>query len=276
LQPVPDPRFTPAAGDASSKQPLVDIDWTGVRFGVLVSNQAPTSLHYLSGVVQKLLDALSGGQCVMEAIDEKTQPRRFSACCAALQVDAFEVYPFMTIDKVADVNFVRGLILKKMEAAVDEKIHAEEHAIVPDMIFRRVSHNKWARVIDAMNVVDAVDPAFVDVRPQPTKRIEEEDPIEEKQSHSVIAFLFAALVVAKVIRVARHLWKGSQDKLLDQIETTVEARTVPVQPVVVTARADPQPAAVKPATQVPAGAPPAVSQPVQPATQLPGSQEVKK
>lgn len=246
--PMSRPNTSPASSSTAAA-PAVDIDWGGVRFGVLVTTNAPVTAGWLRGPTQSLLDIASGGQCVMEVIHEDTQPLRFAAVAAALEVEPYTIgiYPFMAFDRVADVNLVRGLVLKKLEEVVDRKVHGEEFQLVPDMIFRRVSSVKWQRVMDALAVRDE------GVAEQTERPAGTADPVsaEEKQSHSVVGFLLAALLAMKVVRVGRAIWNSSRDQLLDQVESANE--TDPVSAAAPAPAA--APAAVRPSAPAAAVAP---------------------
>jgi hypothetical protein len=248
-------QFT-SGGSATREQsePAVDIDWSGVRFGVLVTDGAPVTVGMLRGPTQSLLDIASGGQCRLEVIHESSDPRRFQAVCDALEIEPYtvfkDIYPFMTIDKVANVNLVRSIVLKKIETALDEKIHGEEVALVPDMIFRRVSEQRWQRVVMALDVQDD-SPA---PRMKPVEKDEEpevEEP-EKETSHKVVAALLGGLITMKIVRTVRGVWGHQKEVLLDQMEGVsgeVAAVAAPV-------------AASSPAVASPVPAPAVVTQPV--------------
>ena len=134
------------------QEKLSTIDWTGVRFGVLVSADASPFIRSgaLLGPVQKALDSITGGMVAIEIFDEVSHPERYSYIKEVLEVDGIKVYPFATVDKVMDVGFARGMILGKIEGVLDGKIGSEDIELVPDLIFRRNNQKHWKEVTDAM------------------------------------------------------------------------------------------------------------------------------
>ncbi|MEP3481625.1 MAG: serine protease [Fuerstiella sp.] len=204
----------PVASSPAAKPAIESIDWTGVRFGVLVSHSSPDFMARLRAPVQRALDIASGNQVPVEVFREG-QSSRFGGIRSALGVNhSFAVYPFMTLDKVADVGLVKGLVLKKLEAAFDGRLNGETNELMPDLIFRRTSANDWQRVTQAMgehSIRSGVPPpeAGVRVGSQQTNH-------QRSWAESIVAFVVGVLGMMKTVRSVRGFYSQQAEKLLEE------------------------------------------------------------
>lgn len=195
-EPVPDRMFEAAA---------VDIDWAGVRFGVLVADD-PGLLRQLRGPVQRAFDHLSGGQLRIEPISQAVEPERFNAVSDALGAgNDFKLYPFALIDRVADVGLVKGIVVGKIEKAVEHQSIAQRFNLIPDLIFNRENARHYQDVLAAMG-----SPRF-DLYDQ------EHETGGRGFVHTLIALIFNGTIGSVLARAWRGFRERSEVKQAEQL-----------------------------------------------------------
>lgn len=185
-------------------EPMVDIDWAMIRFGVLVSGDSPKFVNHLRGPVQRVLDHLTGSQLTLEPISEAKEPERYQAVAEAVGSPDVDVYPFVLVGKVADVNLVRSVVLKKIERAIEDRDISNQYHFIPDFIFWRENHNEFYKVSQAMGPV----------------RLGLYDTPDNSRGwlHSLIALLVTGGVGSHLVRAIRGFWSRRDEQVADNLD----------------------------------------------------------
>lgn len=191
-------------------QPVVPVqqsevvpDLSGIRILLLVSGDSSFVTPMLvDGPIARMIQNASEGKISAESVVEESQPNRFRLVHRALgTADATpHVLVCVLVDEIAEVGFIRGQVLKKIQAKVDEMVSEKEFKIPFDVVFRRLQRETYDNVVRAMLSPDEqIDPA---IKTTVTKVNEPVETSDEKNSHHTVAFTLAMAA----IHTGRRVW----------------------------------------------------------------------
>lgn len=195
---VPVPRADPISAADPQSAPVVDIDWTGIRIIAMASDEAPVYASYLAGPANLAIRTLSGGQCQLEVLTESTTPNRFLGVHRAL--GTHEIAPplqlVVLVDTIAEVGFVKGQVLKRIEQKIDEILPTDQFRIPIYPVLRRIHASDYRDVERALTLED-IPPAT-----QPAKSVSPDKP-DPTDTGGPVAVLLGLLGMTG----ARRVWK---------------------------------------------------------------------
>ena len=248
LPAMPDPMPAPAQQAA----PVVAIPWHGIRIIAIASEDCPVYAPYLAGPFNRVLSYASGGQTQLETVSEISEPLRFRAVTQAAGIYELRpaLYVVVLVDAVAEVGFVKGMVLQQIERAVDEAVKGEQLKIPVDAVFARVHRHNYDAITRAMLVADQPRPGAV-MLPDTATTAAPPEPADDQSNP--IAFICGLLGVTGARRVWKFyadVWRTAEAEKQLQMTETLRSAGAATQPAAAPAAAP----ATRPAA-APAAAP---------------------
>lgn len=226
LPAMPEPMPAPAQQAA----PVVAIPWHGVRIIAIASEDCPVYAPYLAGPFNRVLSYASGGQTQLETVSEISEPLRFRAVTQAAGIYELRpaLYVVVLVDAVAEVGFVKAMVLQQIERAVDEAVKGDQLKIPVDAVFARVHRHNYDAITRAMLVADPSRPGSV-MLPESSESAVPPAPADDHSNP--IAFICGLLGVTGARRVWKFyadVWKTlEEEKRLQMTETLRAAGEAP-------------------------------------------------
>ena len=137
-------------------EPESKIDWSTIRIVALVRSDKPDYVDLLGGPAERLISSISDGATHLEVISEEENADHFNAVMDAAGVprDAVPVHVVVMVGKSAEVGFIKGLVLKKIEGKIAQAIPSTKLPITPDVVFERTHRRDWNSILDAIGSVE--------------------------------------------------------------------------------------------------------------------------
>lgn len=154
-EPVPDPISNPTTPEpppiAEPADPLVDINWSGIRFVVVLRDSPDLKLHIAGGVLRRTIEYISGAQATLEVIDQATAPERYQAVTSAGRFGETPIFGVVLVDEIAEVGFIKGRVLRRIISRVQESLNTESLSIPILDVFRRTSPKDYVAILAALD-----------------------------------------------------------------------------------------------------------------------------
>ncbi|MHC4880884.1 MAG: hypothetical protein ACYTGL_30910 [Planctomycetota bacterium] len=171
-----------------------DIDWSGVRVIVAVSDSVPSGLRMLEGPVKRTLEQITGGKAELLIVAERTHPTAFADYCQTLTVVVDRAHVAILIPKLAK-GIARGIVAKKIARGVLEwksQLPESLHNIPFEEIFERLNGREYHHLVELSVTANA-----------------ERKVIDGDQEHDWSLYSTLSLIATYLVR---EFWKGRRDK----------------------------------------------------------------
>lgn len=240
---TPDPMPMPAPTER--RAPVVAIPWHGIRIIAIASEDCPVYAPYLAGPFNRVLSYASGGQTQLETVSEISEPLRFRAVTQAAGIYELRpaLYVVVLVDAVAEVGFVKGMVLQQIERAVDEAVKGEQLKIPVDAVFARAHRHNYDAISRALLVADQPRPGPVML---PGTSDTAAPPVPADDHSNPIAFICGLLGVTGARRVWKFyadVWRTTEAEKQLQMSETLRAAGTATQPATAPAAPAARPAA---------------------------------
>lgn len=240
--PAPNSRQIPpsVAGDEVS-----DDDWKGVRIVGVASKKYSSVSALLAGPIARMVETMSNGKAKFETVFQASEPVKYRGIATAAGISDLDmpIYVFVLVDTIAEVNFVKGMILKKIENNIDKALTDKLREIPVEPVIRRIHPELYGSILRVVEMQEpgAIAPdAATDVAKQVVAKSES---VETTNASHSVAGGFAFLAVSTLFRVWRF-WQswhhsGTVEQTLDlsapqaappAATVTVQAPTSPAMP----------------------------------------------
>lgn len=220
-------------------------DWKGVRIIGVASDKYSRVSALLAGPIARMVGTMSNGKAKFETVFQASEPVKYRGIATAAGISDLDmpIYVFVLVDTIAEVNFVKGLILKKIESNIDKALTDKLREIPVEPVIRRIHPELYSSILRVVEMQEPEAPA-----PDPVASVvaDKDRPAETSNASHAIAGGFSFLSISTLFRIWRF-WQGWHHSTT--VEQTLDLSQV-ASPVSVTVRPPVQP--VPPPPQPPA------------------------
>lgn len=216
LEPVPDyvppdVQVSPSLPSQQSLVPSGDVtedEWKGVRIVGLANNKYSSVSAMLAGPITRMVETMSNGKAKFETIFQASEPVKYRGIATRAGISDMDIpiYIFVLVDTIAEVNFVKGMILKKIEANIDKALSDKLREIPVEPVIRRIHPELYNSILATMQMTE---PGSIATDKTTNTKVADSDPDKVETSNAThgVAGGFAFLSVSTLFRVWRF-WQG--------------------------------------------------------------------
>lgn len=205
--PVPDPGFSgqqqqpQPQSQVAPSEPLIDIDWSQLRFVGVTNGNAGFGGSLLAGTVKRAIETVSGGQATLEIVNRAEEPERYHAVMNSVEIPPdVDAWGLVLVGEIIDVGLLKNVILKRVENEVLSRVNTESLPVPIEPILQRTNGRDYAALQEALGVKKLPEKAAE------TVVYRDREPTEdEKNTHGIVAVLFGFMAVTVGRRLFRFL-----------------------------------------------------------------------
>jgi len=185
---------------------VIDLPWEGLQFIILVGKEQGDMRRGMSAGVRRLIEHMSGGQATLRVIRNNEAPTIYQAVMDAGQFPyTADLVGVVLVDKVAEVGWIKGKMLAKIENSISERINQDAMVFPIIPVFARSNAGDYGKILVALKTVEPQAEQPTDQPVVPLSPVVEPEQPEDDGSRSVVGMLFGALCVFTGRRIFKHV-----------------------------------------------------------------------